>query len=51
VLARRNLRQHVLPRGLRDDRVAVVSLVGDQMLGRQTSSSKWAVLFLMRPYR
>ena len=36
VLARRNLRLHILPRGLCDDLVAVVSLVGDQMLGRQT---------------
>ena len=35
VLARRNLRLHLLPRGLRDDLVAVVSLVGDQMRGWQ----------------
>ena len=35
VFARRNLRLHVLPRGLLDDVIAVVSLVGDQMLGRQ----------------
>lgn len=35
VFARRNLRLHLLPRGLFDDLVAVVPLIGDQMLGRK----------------
>ncbi len=35
VFARRNLRLHILPCGLRDNLVAVVPLVGDQMLGRK----------------
>lgn len=36
VAARRNLRLHTLSGGLLQDGVAVVSLVGDQMLGRQS---------------
>lgn len=36
VTARRNLRLHALSGGLLQDGVAVVSFVGDQMLGRQS---------------
>ena len=36
VLARRNLRLHALPHCLFDDGIAVISLVGDQMFGRQS---------------
>ena len=35
VFAWRNLRLHILSRSLRDDRVAIVSPVGDQMCGHK----------------